>query len=353
MPPKRKQQRRKKQAKRSEDRIEKKTLVSNFDEMEVGSSSTAASQPTPSASEPQPSTSSDQAQTNVLISKYPLYDQWETMEEKERGRVRDAHRIQTGPFAFQPEYLPVQIHVAAQQQGRFTREIESDMVKCNTIEAVKDVVKSSLTHELVRTNIDPTRTKFAGLMIYGPTKEFSKETIRNYTKGLFLDADAYKKWWLQTNKTRTWDGEMVKIAIVLWHQEEADAKQVELPDFWTNPTAGMLANYLEKMESLWEGDEFEQANLAYVKMLERLQQQRCEAEETRSQLTEKMDTLVNAVQAGDMVKARRLAVQWKKSTSGKGKEVAVHDDEGAGADEGDEDVEGEEVEDADDEDYEE
>ncbi|KAK5240215.1 hypothetical protein LTS06_012528, partial [Exophiala xenobiotica] len=88
---KRKQQR----AKRSEDRVDKKTLVSKFDEMEVGSSNTAASQPTPSASEPQPSTSSNQAQTNVLISKYPLYDQWETMEEKERGRVRDAHRIQT------------------------------------------------------------------------------------------------------------------------------------------------------------------------------------------------------------------------------------------------------------------
>ncbi|KAK5189892.1 hypothetical protein LTR99_004165 [Exophiala xenobiotica] len=342
MPPKRNKTKNDKQrAKRSSNKTEKKTLVSEFDEMEVGSSSTAASQPTPSASEPQPTVSGNQA---TLISKYPLYERWESMEEEERGRVRDAHRIQTGPFAFQPEYLPVQIHVAAQQQGRFTREIESDMVKCNTIEAVKDVVKSSLTHELVRTNIDPTRTKFAGLMIYGPTKEFTKESIRNHTKGLFLDADAYKKWWLQTNKTRTWDGEMVKIAVVLWHQEEAAAKQVELPDFWTNPTAGMLANYLEKMKSLWEGDEFEQANLAYVRMLERLQQQRCEAEETRAQLTEKMDTLV---------KARRLAVQWKKSTSGKGKEVAVDDDEGAGADEGDEDIEDEEVEDADDEDYEE
>jgi len=160
----RRNKRKQQQAKRSSNKTEKRTLVSKFDEMEVGSSSTAASQPTPSASEPQPSTSSDEAQTNVLISKYPLYDQWETMEEEERGRVRDAHRIQTGPFAFQPEYLPVQIHVAVTQQGRFTRDIESDMVKCNTIEAVKDVVKSSLTHELVRTNIDPTRTKFAGLV---------------------------------------------------------------------------------------------------------------------------------------------------------------------------------------------
>jgi hypothetical protein len=157
---KRKQQR----AKRSEDRVDKKTLVSKFDEMEVGSSSTAASQPTPSASEPQPSTSSDQAQTNVLMSKYPFYDQWETMEEEERQRVRDSHASQVGPLGFRPNYLPVRVHIAAPQQGRFTREVESSMIDCNTLEAVKDIAKSSLVFELVRTDIDPARARFAGLV---------------------------------------------------------------------------------------------------------------------------------------------------------------------------------------------
>ncbi|KIW58138.1 hypothetical protein PV05_02685 [Exophiala xenobiotica] len=353
MPPKR-NKRQQERAKRSADKVEKKKLVRTFEEMELSGSSTAASQPTPSASEPQSSVSSDQAPTDTLISKYPLYEKWETMEEEERGRVRDAHRSQTGPFAFQPAYLPVQVHVAAPQQGRFTREIETDIIQCNTLEAVKDLVKSSLSHELLRTNIDPTRTKFAGLMIYGPATQFSVKSISSRTRGLFLDPDTYKKWWLDVVKSQSPHGEVVKTAVVLCDQEEAAAKQVELPDFWTNPTAGLLANYMEKMEPpIWERGQLEQANIIYVKMQERLQQQRCEAEETRSQLTQKMDNLVNAVQDGDMVKARRLAAQWKKATRGKGKEVDVDKDEEVSADEDDEDDEPKEADDPNDEDYDE
>ena len=386
MPPKR-NKRQQQLAKRSGDRAEKKNLVRKFDDMELAGSSTAASQPTTSASEPHPSVSSEQAPTDTLISKHPLYEKWETMEEEERGRVRDAHRSQTGPFAFQPAYLPVQIHVAAPQQGRFTREIETDIIQCNTLKAVQDVVKSSLSHELVRTNIDPTRTKFAGLvsavlndhplftqpdmsiltiawcaktycvflqMIYGPATQFSVKSVSSRTRGLFVDPDAYKKWWLDIVKSQSPHGEVVKMAVILWDQEEAAAKQVELPDFWTNPTARLLANYLEKIEPpIWERGELEQANTTYVKMQERLQQQRWEAEEARSQLTQKMDNLVNAVQDGDTVKARRLAAQWKKATKAKGKEAGVDNDEEVGADEDDEDDELKEADDPNDEDYDE
>jgi hypothetical protein len=138
------------------NKVQNQQARRGLENLQIGSSST-----TP---EPQPSTSSDQAPTNVLMSKYPLYDQWETMEEEERQRVRDSHASQVGPLGFRPNYLPVRIHIAAPQQGRFTREVESSMIDCNTLEAVKDIAKSSLVFELVRTNIDPARARFAGLV---------------------------------------------------------------------------------------------------------------------------------------------------------------------------------------------
>jgi hypothetical protein len=69
------------------------------------------------------------------------------MEEEDCGRVQDAYRSQTGAFAFHLHTLPVQVHVAAPQPGRFTREIETDIIRFNTLEAVKDVFTSSLSHE--------------------------------------------------------------------------------------------------------------------------------------------------------------------------------------------------------------
>ncbi|KAK5421672.1 hypothetical protein LTR90_003162 [Exophiala xenobiotica] len=130
------------------------------------------------AFEPQPSVSSDQAPTNTLLSKDPLYEQWETMEEEDCGRVQDAYRSKTGAFAFQPAYLPVQVHVAAPQQGRFTREIETDIIRFNTLEAVKDVFTSSLSHKQSLTSVKKMmRTPSFGSSIVASAGLLSSSTL--------------------------------------------------------------------------------------------------------------------------------------------------------------------------------
>ncbi|KIV84138.1 hypothetical protein PV11_06111 [Exophiala sideris] len=336
MPPKgtkHKQQR----AKGGVKRREGQGLRRKFDEMNVADP----------ADEPQPQTETHEPATNVEISQFPLYDTWECIEEEEREAIIKTHKSRTGPIAFEPEYLPVQVHVAAPLAGRFTREIESDIVKCNTLEAVKEIVKDSLIFELKRTNINAARTKFAGVMIYGPTTEFTKATIRKYTRGLFLDPVAFKKWWLTVNMAKRADGEMVKIGVVLCDVDEAFAKQKDLPDFWTEPNARILGNFLDGLDLPdWDLD-IEQGCRSYVKMQQQVQEARLEAayaggdwkhdkkrlEAENSRLKKANDALVAAVMEGDMEKAVSIANAGKKSL--KGKEKAVLDD-----DEEDDEMEG-------------
>ena len=246
-------------------RREGQDLRRKFDEMNVAGPADEA--------HPQP----DEPATKVEISQFPLYETWETIEEEEREVIIKKHKSRTGPIAFEPEYLPVQVHVAAPIAGRFTREIESDIVACNTLEAVKDIVKNSLIFELKRTNINAARTKFAGVMIYGPTNEFTKATIHEHTRGLFLDPVAFKKWWLTVNMAKRADGDMVKIGVVLCDVDEAFAKKKDLPDFWTEPNARILGNFLDGVDLPdWDLD-IEQGCRSYVKMQQQVQEARLEA----------------------------------------------------------------------------
>ncbi len=151
--------------------------------------------------------------------------------------------------------LPVQVFVMAPHAGRFTRQIETDIVSMNTIGAVTDLVKNSLIFELKATNIDISKTMFAGLMTYGPTTVFDKGSITSFTRGLFLQEAAYKAWWLASDKNMRKAGDMVKIAVVLMHEDEAAKRQLELPYFWTRDKVEALGSRLEKLEMpLWDFD---------------------------------------------------------------------------------------------------
>ena len=112
------------------------------------------------------------------------------------------------------ELLPVKVHVGSPQTGRFTREVESDIQDLNSIEAIKNLVSSSMGWELRRANIDMSQCKFAGVMVYGPTTEFDQATIKGYARDLFLHEAVFKKWWLSVCKTARKPGDMVKIAFV-------------------------------------------------------------------------------------------------------------------------------------------
>lgn len=330
--------------------------------------------------------------TRILTHKFPLFEEWETLEEEESQQVTKKHGAHLRWT--EPEYLPIQVHCAAPVAKRFTREIESDMVECNNIEAVKDIVKSSLLHELIRTNIDPLTVRFAGLMVYGPTNEFAPKTIHSHARGLFLQEAAFKKWWLTVNMSKRAPGEMVKIAVVLWDQQEALDHRVDLPLFWTEPNARIIYNQLEKIElPLWDLD-VEKGCRAYVKMQKQVQEERIKAAEAMGWQDEKKDLikengklvglieelgarydalgasydgLIAAIENGDADQVSRLVALRKKAVKGKGKateadgevhvagaapkskgkgkakEVVVVDEE-----EDDEDVEFEDAEDIDD-----
>ncbi|EXJ83246.1 hypothetical protein A1O1_06865 [Capronia coronata CBS 617.96] len=277
--------------------------------------------------------------TTIEISKFPLVEKWERIEEAERKQIAQRHATRTGPYGFEPDYLPVQIHAAVPIHGRFTREIESDIVKCNTIEAIKDIAKTSLPLEFQRSNMKLKETKFAGIMTYGPTNVFSTKSIRNVTRGLFLDEEAYKKWWMTVNMMPRKEGDMVKVVVVLWHESEAKAKAVQLPDFWTEENARVLGNMFEKLDwpIFMSQSELEAGCRAYVKIQEQLQEARNDAilagawkEERKAlkgevrravvaadKVTAKCDAIVAAFEKGDMAGVARLAGKWRKAAAAK------------------------------------
>lgn len=333
-----------KKTERMVKKAEDKVLRRNFDDMNVAGP----------AERPQPQPKLPEPQAKIEISRFPLYETWETIEEEEKVAIVETHKARSGPIAFEPEYLPVQVHVAAPQHGRFTREVESD------------IVKDSLVFDLKRTNIDPKRAKFAGVMIYGPTSDFTTASIHNYTRGLFLDPVAFKRWWLTVNMAKRVDGAMVKIAVVLWDADEAAAKQKDLPDFWTEPNARISGNFLDGLETpIWDL-EVEQGCRSYVKIQQQVQEarlqaayaggdwkhdkKRLEAEVARlKKLEGHHDALVAAVREGDMEKAVSLATAEKKSVKSKRKAVVDDDEEDTV---GEEEEEMDEPEsDADDKDY--
>ncbi|OQV01641.1 hypothetical protein CLAIMM_06960 [Cladophialophora immunda] len=307
-------------------------------------------------------------ETTITTTKYPLLETWEQLEAQEAEEITHKHKDTTEWLL--PEILPVLVHVAAPQAGRFTREVQSDIDTMNSIEAVKDLVKNSLGLELKRSNIEVTKAHFAGLMVYGPTTEFKPNTIKSFTRGLFLQEAAFKKWWLTVNMSQRVPGDMVKIAVVLWHADEAAAKQVALPNFWTDETARILGNHLEKLEMPpWDLD-IEKGCRSYVKMQKQVLEARMKMveaetkamkaddlnkelkveqekliaakkrlEQTVNTVTKFKDSLVNAIEANNLEKAARLVANSKKSSKGKAKakgKAAESIDEGEANDDDDE-----------------
>jgi len=228
--------------------------------------------------------------------------------------------------------LPVQVHAAGPLAGRFTSEIESDIVKCNTLDAVKTIVKECLVFELIRSKMDPRRTRFAGVMTYyGPTAEFAKDTIGSHTRGLFLDPDSFKKWWLAVATSKRVEGEKVKMAVVLWNAEEAAAKRVELPDFWPNLNARLLSDLLGGKEyPIWDL-EVEKSCNNLIKTHQQLQEARNDAalatndvwKAERKELQNrvkalefceaKLNKIIDAFEGGDLPEVARLIAEEKKS----------------------------------------
>ncbi|OAL39152.1 hypothetical protein AYO20_01470 [Fonsecaea nubica] len=288
--------------------------------------------------------------TTITNTKYPLLETWEELGVAEAEKITHKHKNITGWLL--PEILPVLVHVAAPQAGRFTREVQSDIDTMNSIEAVKDLVKDSLIFELKRTNIEVSKTRFAGLMVYGPSTEFRRETIKSFTRGLFLQEAAFKKWWLTVNMSHRVPGDMVKIAVVLWHADEAAVKQVTLPNFWTDETTRILGNHLEKLEMPgWDLD-IEKGCCNYVQMQQQVLEARARAVEAETKamkandlggvwqkekgdletrmktleasshgleqmvnkLTKSKDDLVHAIEAYDMEEVARLVANWKRSS---------------------------------------
>ncbi|KIW93640.1 uncharacterized protein Z519_06245 [Cladophialophora bantiana CBS 173.52] len=150
---------------------------------------------------------------------------------------------------------------------------------------------------------------------------------------------------------------MVKIAVVLWHADEAGVKQADLPDIWTDVTARMIGNHLEKLEMpIWDL-EIQKSYRSWVKMRERLLEARMAAAkaktdamkadgskkelskkfkeiqtgheklvavkersgETDNKFTKLGASFVDAIKAQDMEKAARLAAEWRKTSKGKSK----------------------------------
>ncbi|OAP55456.1 hypothetical protein AYL99_10429 [Fonsecaea erecta] len=300
-------------------------------------------------------------ETTITTTKYPLFETWERLESAQVGEITHQHKHTTGWLL--PQIMPVLVHVAAPQAGRFTREVQSNIDNMNSIEAVKDLVKNSLLFELKRTNIEVTKAQFAGLMVYGPTTEFKPDTIKSFTRGLFLQEAAFKDWWLTVAKSQRVPGDMVKIAVVLWHSDEAATKQVTLPNFWTANTARLLRNHLEKLETLpWDLD-IEGDCRSYVKMQEQMLEARVKAvdaetkamkaddlnrelkveqenliaaqkclDEEVNTLTKLKDSLVKAIEANDMESAARLVAASQKSSKQKDKGKVEETEEGEAED---------------------
>ncbi|KAJ9603137.1 hypothetical protein H2200_012432 [Cladophialophora chaetospira] len=301
--------------------------------------------------------------TTINTLRYPLYDEWETLEDAEAEEVIKQHKsITDDKTGWIPQLLPVKVHVASPQAGRFTREIESDIEFMNSIDAVKDLVASSMGWELKRANVDLSQCKFAGLMVYEPTTEFDTATIKGYTRGLLLSEAAFKKWWLSVWKSERKPGDMVKIAFVLWDADEAAARQEMLPDFWTNAMAQVLGNHLEKLETKLLDIDIEEGCRAYVEMqrqvrdlrteLVQVKQERAELQTregklvaSKTRLTKMGNELAEAVESGNLEEATRLVAGWKEATGSKeGQDIDQTTSTSSSNDDEDDDDEGARVE---------
>jgi hypothetical protein len=294
-------------------------------------SSTATNKPSndePSAEDSSNDSSSDQdppppPDTTISISQFHIANTWEEIEEEERKKPELSRTYMAGSVALfrDTRYLPVQIHIAAPQTKRFTREIEYDIMECNTIDAVTDIAKRGLALEMGRSNM-PTNVKFAGLMTYGPTKNFTEKTItRNVVRGLFLDPAAYKKWWISVDKYPQ-TGVMIKIAVVLFDVDEAANYKNTFPDFWNDNTARILNTLLNGVEwHVWNFN-IEQGGRSYEAMQAQVQQARLLASQAMGPgLTEERKVLISKLaketQANKKLEKESAAMEKKLIASEK------------------------------------
>jgi hypothetical protein len=79
------------------------------------------------------------------------------------------------------------------------------------------------------------------------TKFDDKKAVKRVTHGLFCDEVAYKKWWLSAIHNQRKEGDIVKMAVVLWDIDEAVAKRKTLPRFWSGPIADTKEDFTKKV----------------------------------------------------------------------------------------------------------
>lgn len=145
--------------------------------------------------------------------------------------------------------LPIWLHVVDPQNRRITREVKVGLRDVQTIKTVNTFIQSNLGFEIKRAGISTKRTVLVGLVTYGPTTDFSSDTIVRHTQGLFTSDVDYKSWWLGVGDLLKNKGETVKVAAMLWNKREARKKEFKVPPFWNqilDEGTGTLGSEMEK-----------------------------------------------------------------------------------------------------------
>jgi hypothetical protein len=110
--------------------------------------------------------------------------------------------------------------------------------------------------------------------------DLSKDNIVHHTRSLFLHDITYNKWWLGLARTAKADGDLLKIAVVLWDEVEAAKKGRKLPHFWTQAKNKSLGSMLKKLEWNIEEKKLEIGCRGYAKMQEQVAEARNDAAAT-------------------------------------------------------------------------
>lgn len=289
-------------------------------------------------------------------SDLPVLDRYEAIEKEEREAIAKQHKAKVANSIYFNQDLPVRVHVSVPQNGRITREVETTIGECRNIELVVDLVKNSLVFELERAGIDSDRTRFAGLMAYGPTNDFSKDNIIHHTRGLFLDDITYKKWWLGVARTARTDGDMLQIAVVLWDEVEAAKRGRKLPPFWSQAKNKSLGSMLKKLEWNIEEKQLEIGCRSYAKMQEQVAEARnaaaatpggedkaekkylqgmaakaqakaAKAEAEAAVAKFRLNEAMEAMQRNDMEAMRSLVAEWAREPRRRRLAIEVDEDE--------------------------
>ncbi|KAK5063008.1 hypothetical protein LTR84_005084 [Exophiala bonariae] len=130
--------------------------------------------------------------------------------------------------------LPIWLHVVDPQNRHVTREVQVTLKHVQSLKTVNAFVQSSFGFEMKRAGIDADLKVRVGLATYGPSTDFSNNSIVRHTQGSFTSNDDFKSWWLGLSNLLKNEGETVKIAATFWDKMEAGEKGFEVPAFWNH-----------------------------------------------------------------------------------------------------------------------